>query len=267
MQHTSCVVATTPPAGTTDPGTTPPSGTTDPGTTPGTTPPAVTTDPGNTSPGWENKWLCRKSVLINFSKSCHPNRYRLVALFPTNFCYMIHLTTKNRFFLPQQLFKQEWNPPNQTISLWFNCNMTLLDHWLFQSRAVYLNAAGSERDSCICCWHDRLYAESNPHSPGCNCQFGKQWITHSKMDPDRLQSKRLFQWFIWRPGGDRHSRSRTAENWCHVSSHRRRWTRGSFVRWVIPGDQFEGGVKLKILWILFLSPFSSNPAYSWRDAW
>merc|ERR1712088_1042164 len=40
VQHTSCVVGTTPPAGTTDPGT-----------TPGTTPPAVTTDPGNTSPG------------------------------------------------------------------------------------------------------------------------------------------------------------------------------------------------------------------------
>ena len=51
VQHTSCVVGTTPPAGTTDPGTTPPSGTTDPGTTPGTTPPAVTTDPGTTSPG------------------------------------------------------------------------------------------------------------------------------------------------------------------------------------------------------------------------
>merc|ERR1712226_518735 len=41
VQHTSCVVATTPPAGTTDPGTTP-------GTT---SPPAVTTDPGTTSPG------------------------------------------------------------------------------------------------------------------------------------------------------------------------------------------------------------------------
>ena len=40
VQHTSCVVGTTPPAGTTDPGT-----------TPGTTPPAVTTDPGTTSPG------------------------------------------------------------------------------------------------------------------------------------------------------------------------------------------------------------------------
>ena len=72
----------------------------------------------------------------------------------------------------------------------------------------------TNRNSALQCWSNykfntifQFYGESDPPGKADNCQFGEQWITDSKMDPDRIQSKGLLG--RWRPGGDNDSRSRT----------------------------------------------------------